>query len=85
MVLSEVLLIKDDLPYTEGDPGDRSMMAGNQYMKARMSDKPMWLILLIKVTHLKMDLLLVINSQENKVLLLMVMTTKVSNTIRSWR
>lgn len=28
-------LIKDDLPYTEGDPGDRSMMAGNQYMKAR--------------------------------------------------
>lgn len=28
-------LIKDDLPFTEGDPGDRSMMAGNQYMKAR--------------------------------------------------
>lgn len=28
-------LIKDDLPFTEGDPGDRSMMAGNQYMKSR--------------------------------------------------
>ncbi|WP_341775915.1 hypothetical protein [Staphylococcus hyicus] len=31
--------VVDDLPFTEADPGDRSMMAGNQYMKSRNVQK----------------------------------------------
>ncbi|EHT3670506.1 hypothetical protein KXP69_002277 [Staphylococcus pseudintermedius] len=31
--------VKDSLPFTEADPADRSMMAGNQYMKARHVSK----------------------------------------------